>query len=226
MGLYSILIKPWVRNANIEKASRVALRYFELIEKIPGGRTISRWIHNNRPVGLQREVFGLQFYNPIGLASGLDIYGELYNDLNNLGFSFVEVGPMDAKRVRRAVRRIQDDPQNDITAACINADYLTAFTLAYDFFDFFVIDIQGGDEAALLRESAVVVAQKRTAAEGDDGRISVAKRLRFHVAERRLAALREILRDRHADALDDFVIQIDRSNAEIPRQALRQRGFA
>lgn len=150
MGLYSILIRPFVRNAEIEKASRVALRYFELIEKIPGGRLISRWIHNNRPTGLQREVFGLNFYNPIGLGAGLDIYGELYNDLNNLGFSFVEIGPLDADGVRRAVRRIQQDPQNDILAACISADFLTAFTLSYDFCDFFVIDISSNPSTDVL----------------------------------------------------------------------------
>lgn len=150
MGLYSILLRPFVHKADIEKASRVALRYFELIERIPGGRLISRWIHNNRPTGLQREVFGIDFYNPIGLGAGLDIYGELYNDLNNLGFSFVEIGPMNADGIRRAIRRIQKDPQNDILAACINEEYLTAFTLAYDFCDFFVIDISSNPNTDIL----------------------------------------------------------------------------
>ena len=150
MGLYSILVRPFVRSADIEKASKFALRYFELTEKIPGGRLISRWIHNNRPTGLQREVFGLDFYNPIGLSAGLDIYGELYNDLNNLGFSFVEIGPMNADGVRRAIRRIQQDPQNDILAACINEDFLTAFTLAYDFCDFFVIDLSANPSTDIL----------------------------------------------------------------------------
>ena len=150
MGLYSILVRPFVRNADIEKASKFALRYFELNEKIPGGRLISRWIHNNRPTGLQREVFGLDFYNPIGLSAGLDIYGELYNDLNNLGFSFSEIGPMNADGIRRAIRRIQQDPQNDILAACINEDFLTAFTLAYDFCDFFVIDLSANPSSDLL----------------------------------------------------------------------------
>jgi len=152
MGMYSILIRPWVRNADIDKASRIALRYFEFIEKIPGGRFVSRLIHNNRPVGLQREVFGLPFYNPVGLGAGLDLHGVLYNDLNNLGFSFVEIGPLDADGVRRAVRKIQDDPQDDILAACIHKDHLTAFTLAYDFCDFFVIDI-GEDSGTDILDS-------------------------------------------------------------------------
>ena len=150
MGLYSILVKPIVRKMDIEDASRVALSYFRLIEHIPGGRLISRWIHGNRPVGLQREVFGIPFYNPVGIGAGLDLHGQLYNDLNNLGVSFVEIGPMGADGVRRALQRIQDDPQNDILGACINADYQTAFTLAYDFCDFFVIDMAGQTGTDLL----------------------------------------------------------------------------
>lgn len=141
MGLYNILVKPFVRKMNIESASKVALRYFEFVEKIPLGRPISRIVHNNRPSGLEREVFGIPFYNPIGLGAGLDLYGELYNDLNGLGFSFVEIGPMGTEGVRRAVQQLQRDPQKDILAACINSDYSTAFALIYDFCDFFVIDI-------------------------------------------------------------------------------------
>ncbi len=141
MSLYDILVKPFVRKMDLERASMVGLRYFELIGKIPLARTINRWIHDNRPEGLQREVFGLSFYNPLGLGAGLDIRGELYNDLNNLGFSFVEIGPMDADGARRAIRHLQIDPQDDILAICISKDYLTSFTLAYDFCDFFVIDL-------------------------------------------------------------------------------------
>lgn len=150
MGLYNILIKPFVRRMNLESASKIALRYFEIVEKIPGGRLISRWIHNNRPVGLQREVFGLQFYNPLGLGAGLDLHGELYNDLNNLGFSYSEIGPLGAEGIRRALRRVQKDPQNDILAACINQDFSTTFTLAYDFFDFFVIDLNNNNLEEVL----------------------------------------------------------------------------
>lgn len=148
--MYNVLIRPFVRKMDQERASRVALRYFKIIGSIPGGRFISRIIHNNRPGGLQREVFGLNFYNPLGLGAGLDTEGDLYNDLNDLGFSFVEIGPLNAKSVRHAVRNIQADPQNDILAACINADYQDTFSLAYDFCDFFVIDISGVDLAATI----------------------------------------------------------------------------
>ena len=156
MSLYDLIVKPIARKMDLERASKVGLRYFQLIGKMPFGRALNRWIHGNRPVGLQREVFGLNFYNPLGLGAGLDIHGELYNDLNNLGFSFVEIGPMNADGVRRAIRHLQTDPQDDILALCISGDYLTSFTLAYDFCDFFVIDLTedpGTEEINPLLES-------------------------------------------------------------------------
>ncbi len=141
--MYSLFIRPITKRiADNNKASAIALGYFKLQGKMPGGRFFSRLIHGNRPVGLEREVFGLQFYNPVGLGAGLDVAGELYNDLNDLGFSFVETGPFtDLASIRKAIANIQKDPQNDILAPCISGDYYRSFCLAYDFCDFFVIDI-------------------------------------------------------------------------------------
>jgi dihydroorotate dehydrogenase len=41
---------------------------------------------------LEREVFGLKFKNPVGLAAGFDKNAELIVEMGNLGFGFVEVG--------------------------------------------------------------------------------------------------------------------------------------
>jgi dihydroorotate dehydrogenase len=141
--MYSFLIRPLTRRIkDNNKASAIALSYFKFEGMIPGGRFVSRLIHGNRAVGLEREVMGLDFYNPVGLGAGLDVNGDLYNDLNDLGFSFVEIGPFNSlANIRKAIARIQADPQDDILAACIAGDYLESFCLAYDFCDFFVIDI-------------------------------------------------------------------------------------
>mgnify|MGYP002560272653 CR=1 FL=1 len=141
MSAYDILIKPLVRRMDLEKASMISLRYFRLVGRLPLGRWLTRCLYRNRPTILQKEVFGIQFNHPIGLGAGLDIHGELYNDLGNLGFSFVEMGPMDAAGIRRALRHLHEDPKHNILAACIATDYLTAFTLAYDFCDFFVVEL-------------------------------------------------------------------------------------
>lgn len=150
--MYRLLIKPITRRIkDNDKASAIAKSYFRFQGLIPGGRFVSRLIHGNRPTGLEREVFGLNFYNPVGLGAGLDVEGTLYNDLNDLGFSFVEIGPFsEISAIRKAIGRIQEDPQDDILAACISADYLDMFCLAYDFCDFFVIDISGNPDMELF----------------------------------------------------------------------------
>ncbi|MFQ5584314.1 MAG: quinone-dependent dihydroorotate dehydrogenase [Calditrichia bacterium] len=45
----------------------------------------------NHP-SLRRELFGLQFRNPVGLAAGFDKNAQLYSQLSDLGFGFVEIG--------------------------------------------------------------------------------------------------------------------------------------
>lgn len=141
MSAYDLLIKPLVRHMDLDRASRISLRYFRLVGRLPFGRTLTRWFYRNRPTKLQKEVFGLMFNHPVGLGAGLDIHGELYNDLGNLGFSFVEMGPMNAAGIRRALKHLHEDPKRNMIAACIATDYLTSFTLAYDFCDFFVIEM-------------------------------------------------------------------------------------
>ena len=46
---------------------------------------------------LVREVFGLKFQNPVGLAAGFDKDAQLFNELSNFGFGFIEVGTLTPK---------------------------------------------------------------------------------------------------------------------------------
>jgi dihydroorotate dehydrogenase len=46
---------------------------------------------------LERNVFGLTFKNPVGLAAGFDKNAELYNELAFCGFGFIEVGTVTPK---------------------------------------------------------------------------------------------------------------------------------
>lgn len=142
--MYNLLIKPIVRGMEKEKASSIALQYFKLIGSIPVLRDFYRLVHKNRSFGIDREVFGLHFYNPLGLGAGLDKKGEMCSTLEDLGFSFVEIGPLNAASTRTAIAHIQEKPCEDLVAACILSDITTSFSLIYDFCDFFVIDQQTG----------------------------------------------------------------------------------
>ena len=44
------------------------------------------------PSSLEREVFGIRFANPVGMAAGFDKNAECFRELGALGFGFVEVG--------------------------------------------------------------------------------------------------------------------------------------
>ena len=46
---------------------------------------------------LEKELFGLKFKNPVGIAAGFDKNGELINELDALGFGFIEVGTVTPK---------------------------------------------------------------------------------------------------------------------------------
>jgi dihydroorotate dehydrogenase len=43
---------------------------------------------------LEREVFGIKFKNPVGLAAGFDKDAKLYQELSNFGFGFIEIGTL------------------------------------------------------------------------------------------------------------------------------------
>ena len=58
----------------------------------PFGKSILRSSFDFSVKGLEREVFGLKFKNPVGLAAGFDKNGEYIEALSNLGFGFIEVG--------------------------------------------------------------------------------------------------------------------------------------
>jgi dihydroorotate dehydrogenase len=46
---------------------------------------------------LERQLFGLTFKNPVGLAAGFDKDAKLYKELSNFGFGFIEIGTLTPK---------------------------------------------------------------------------------------------------------------------------------
>jgi dihydroorotate dehydrogenase len=61
-------------------------------QSFPLWETILRSSFDVNIKGLEREVFGIKFRNPVGLAAGFDKNGEYIEALSNLGFGFIEVG--------------------------------------------------------------------------------------------------------------------------------------
>ena len=66
------------------------LKWFN--DRFPFGESILRSSFDVNIKGLEREVFGIKFRNPVGLAAGFDKNGEYIDALSSLGFGFIEVG--------------------------------------------------------------------------------------------------------------------------------------
>lgn len=90
--MYRYLIKPILFALNIEQAHHLAVILLRIIGFIPGGRWILSKCYSVHHPSLEREVFGVHFQNPIGLAAGFDHNGDVVNELGSLGFGFVEMG--------------------------------------------------------------------------------------------------------------------------------------
>jgi dihydroorotate dehydrogenase len=86
------LIKPLLFLFDPEKVHYFVTRNLKRLNRFPGGAALSKalWDKNDRL--LEKEVFGLKFKNPVGLAAGFDKNAELMYEMGNLGFGFVEVG--------------------------------------------------------------------------------------------------------------------------------------
>lgn len=92
--MYKHLLRPILFKFNPETAHNLTFKAFSILRHIPFAQSLIRAIYKKETPTLEREVFGIRFPNPVGLAGGLDKNGEYYNDLANFGFGFVEIGSL------------------------------------------------------------------------------------------------------------------------------------
>jgi dihydroorotate dehydrogenase len=86
------LLKPLLFQFDPEKVHYFVTRNLKRFNRFPGGTALSKALWDVSDARLQREVFGLKFKNPVGLAAGFDKNAELISEMGALGFGFVEVG--------------------------------------------------------------------------------------------------------------------------------------
>ncbi|HIZ86984.1 MAG TPA: quinone-dependent dihydroorotate dehydrogenase [Candidatus Coprenecus pullistercoris] len=176
------LIRKILFSFSAETAHAITFRLLHILHYIPFARSIIKAIYRVRDKDgeLRREVFGLSFKNPVGMAAGLDKNGEFYNDLGNFGFSFVEIGSLtpeaqpgnpkprlfrliednaiinrmgiNNKGVKYTVAQLQKHAPNVIIGGNIAKasttpndeaykDYERAFSLLYDYVDYFTVNV-------------------------------------------------------------------------------------
>lgn len=62
------------------------------------GRYILRTLYSKKRPNIGKDVFGMHFNSPIGLAAGIDRDGELIDAMDAAGFGFVEIGSITPRK--------------------------------------------------------------------------------------------------------------------------------
>ncbi|ASV29112.1 quinone-dependent dihydroorotate dehydrogenase [Maribacter cobaltidurans] len=94
--MYKSIIRPILFLFDPEKVHHFSFFLIKMLSRI-GILGLIKPFFTIEDQRLEREVFGLKFKNPVGLAAGFDKNAMLYNELSSFGFGFVEIGTLTPK---------------------------------------------------------------------------------------------------------------------------------
>ncbi|TNF29384.1 MAG: quinone-dependent dihydroorotate dehydrogenase [Bacteroidetes bacterium] len=95
--MYRYLLRPLFFLLDAESAHHFVTGLFTFVMKIPGVKWLTESMFKVADKRLERELFGLKFPNPVGLAAGFDKQASFYKEFSSLGFGFIEVGTITPK---------------------------------------------------------------------------------------------------------------------------------
>lgn len=110
--MYKSLLRPLLFKSDPEKVHYFTFKMVRNLHRL-GFAGIFRSIYKITDKRLERNLFGLTFPNPVGLAAGFDKDAKLYKELANFGFGFIEIGtvtpkPQDGNPKKRLFRLKED----------------------------------------------------------------------------------------------------------------------
>jgi dihydroorotate dehydrogenase len=80
-----------------ERAHYFVIDILTFLCRIPGAKAILKSMYSIEDKRLERELFGLKFKNPVGLAAGFDKDARWIDELSCFGFGFIEIGTLTPK---------------------------------------------------------------------------------------------------------------------------------
>ena len=95
--MYKHIIRPILFCFPPETIHRIVICMLKIGGAIPGVKGLLKKFFVIKHPLLEREVFGMKFPNPVGLAAGLDKNAEVFLPMAALGFGFVEIGTVTPK---------------------------------------------------------------------------------------------------------------------------------
>jgi len=95
--MYKNVIRPMLFLIGPEKVHHLVFRILQMKGKVPGFQSLVKAIFQYQNPKLERELFGIRFKNPVGLAAGFDKDAKLIDELSCFGFGFIEIGTLTPK---------------------------------------------------------------------------------------------------------------------------------
>ena len=95
--MYKLIIRPFLFRFSPEVAHKITFSLLSILGKIQPLAFFVKKIYQVQSPTLQRNIAGLRFQNPIGLAAGLDKDADVFDELGLLGFGFIEIGTVTPK---------------------------------------------------------------------------------------------------------------------------------
>ncbi len=90
--MYKSLLQPILFRFDAEKVHHGVFSLIQTLFRFPLVPFIFRKLYTVQHPLLEREVFGIRFPNPVGLAAGFDKNAALVEELSAMGFGFIEIG--------------------------------------------------------------------------------------------------------------------------------------
>lgn len=112
--MYKKIIRPLLFRIQPEAIHHLLINGMKICKYVPFAKSILNSTMSYSHPSLEREVIGIKFPNPIGMAAGFDKNAEVYDVLGSMGFGFVEIGtvtpqPQPGNPKPRLFRLIQDN---------------------------------------------------------------------------------------------------------------------
>ena len=111
--MYKSIIRPILFWFDPEQVHHFTFSFIRFIHKLPLVSQLIKQLYHIDDARLKRKVFGITFKNPVGLAAGFDKNAVLFQELENFGFGFIEIGTVTPKEQpgnpKKRLFRLKDD---------------------------------------------------------------------------------------------------------------------
>lgn len=97
MSFYKSVVRKILFQFDPEEVHHFTFGMIKNLFRLPMARQIVKSRFGFEDPALERELFGLKFKNPVGLAAGFDKNALLFDEFAGYGFGFVEIGTVTPK---------------------------------------------------------------------------------------------------------------------------------